>query len=439
MNISSNVIKIFDFTIELKNFINYCFDGLFPLLLGLFVITIYFFYLDWKIGLIVLVMLFILIFVSKHFIMNAIIISEQREKSYIHLFYGYHEKLENLLNIYLNGEIETELEKSGKINEDHRDFFERSMKEINKMTVVFSVISLVIFGLVITKSYFNLKSGKFSGKKFITVTLIIIYLLSFLMQIVTRSQDEIVRLGVLKNEIGFVDELLNFKDKEYRNNNFVIGDIEFKNVGFKYDESEKWICRNLSFHIKKGQKVSIVGSSGMGKSTLMLMLLGLIEPNEGGIYLNNISVRDINPRKLRKRCCFINQDTALFKDSVLNNMKYGNDADYRKIVDLLKKYDILKHFDKLKNGLQTDVGYHGRNLSGGMQKIVTNMRALLKDSDIYIFDEPLTALDQECRKNMIQLIQDVTKGKTLIIITHDKEIFKITDKIIYLDELINKS
>lgn len=79
------------------------------------------------------------------------------------------------------------------------------------------------------------------------------------------------------------------------------------------------------------------------------------------------------------------------------------------------------------------------DLSGGMKKIVTNMRALLKNNDIYIFDEPLSALDAKTKIKMIKLIQDVTKGKTLIIITHDKEIFKITDKIIYLDELINKS
>lgn len=436
MNITSNVVKIFDFTYEIKDFINYCFTGLLPLVLGVIVITIYFFFIDWQIGLIIIGVLFILIIAAKYFIVKAINLAEQREKRYIHLFDGFNEKLENLLNIYLNGEIETELEKSGKISADHTDFFQNTMKEINKMTAVFSVISLLIFGLVITKSYFNLKSGKFTGRKFITVTLVIIYFLGFLMQIVTRSPDEIVRLGVIKNALSYVTDLLNFKNKKYDDGNLVFGDIEFRNVSFKYDESDKWICKNLSFSIKKGQKVSIVGSSGMGKSTLMLMILGLIKPTEGGIYLNNKSIREINPRELRKRCCFVNQDTVLFKGTVIDNMKYGNEANDKEIISVLKKYDLLKNFEKLHKGIFSDVGHQGRNLSGGMKKIVTNMRALLKNNDIYIFDEPLSALDAETKIKMIKLIQEVTKGKTLIIITHDKEIFKITDKVINLDKLL---
>ena len=438
VEISNNVVKIFDFTFEIKDFLNFCFIGLIPLLLAIIVISIYLLFIDWQIGLIVIVLLLVLVFVSKHYANNAINISEQREKRFINLFDNYHDSLNNLINIYLNSEVETQLEKSGKVNADHTDYYENQMKQVNKMIAVFSIISLIMFAVVITKSYFNLKSGKFNGKKFITITLIIIYFLGFLMQIVTWSPDEIMRLGTIKHSLGYVKELLKHKDKNYIDHNLEYGDIEFNNVSFKYDESDTWVCKNLSFKINKGQKVSLVGSSGMGKSTLMQLLLGLIQPNDGEILINNIKVNEINPRHLRKRCCFINQDTNLFNGTVIENIKYGNNSSDNKIISILKKYDILKHFDKLDKGIYSDVGYQGKNLSGGMRKIVINMRAVLKDSDIYIFDEPLTALDVECRNKMIKLIKDVSEGKTLIIITHDKEIFKITDKIINLDEILKK-
>jgi len=439
INITQNVAKIFDVTFELKDFFYFCTSFLLPLFLGVIVITFYLFYLDWKIGLIVFSLLFVFGIITWFFTNKIINISAEREKKFLSLNDKYYDSLENLMNIYLNSEIESELEKSGKTNAIHTDFYTKQLIYTNYMTGLTSVVAVLIFTTVIVKGYFNLKSGKFTGRKFITITLIIIYLLGFLIQITNWLPDEIMRLGTIKEANEFIEEMLTEKNDKYIDEHDVFGDIVFDNVSFRYETGDIHIFKNLSFTIKKGNRVAIVGSSGTGKSTIMQLILGLLPPSDGEILINNLSVRKINPRHLRKYCCFINQRTSLFSGTVLENIKYGNNVNDQLIIQILKKYDILKHFDKLDKGIYTDVGFQGKNLSGGMQKIVTNIRGLLKKSHIYIFDEPLSGLDVVCRKKMINIIKDLTQGKTLIIITHDKEIFDITDEIIDLNKLINKN
>ena len=110
-------------------------------------------------------------------------------------------------------------------------------------------------------------------------------------------------------------------------------------------------------------------------------------------------------------------------------MRYGNNKTDKEIIDILIKYDLLKLF---KNSINYEVDISGKNISFGMQKVIFLMRGILKDSEVYIFDEPLTSIDKDTRENVIRLIDDYTKGKTLIVITHDDEILSIVDRVITL-------
>ena len=119
----------------------------------------------------------------------------------------------------------------------------------------------------------------------------------------------------------------------------------------------------------------------------------------------------------------------------MDNLKYGNNLKDKEIINILKKYNFLEMFTKFNKGVHTDVGIQGKSLSGGMQKCIINIRGMLRKGNIWVFDEPLAGLDTLSRQKMIKMIQELSNGKTLIIITHDKEILSIVNKVINLNKI----
>jgi ABC-type multidrug transport system fused ATPase/permease subunit len=203
------------------------------------------------------------------------------------------------------------------------------------------------------------------------------------------------------------------------------------------DGGNKNIFTDFSLKIEKGKKVAMLGTSGSGKTTLVKLLLRLHTLQKGNIYINGIPIDRINPEDLRNSVNYVNQRTGLFQGSVIENMKYGNSNGEKELVGLLEKYGLVDNFKALKKGVYSDVGVNGKEVSLGMQKIIMNVRGILKKGEIIVFDEPLAGLDSRTREKMISMINDLCKGKTIIVITHDKEILRIMDKAIDLNKLQN--
>lgn len=180
-----------------------------------------------------------------------------------------------------------------------------------------------------------------------------------------------------------------------------------------------------------------MGQSGSGKTTIMKLLIDLHEINEGKILVDNIDIKQIDTSYLRSKIVYINQRTTLFNRSILSNMLYGTNKDKQNAIDLLNKYDLMMVYNKLPNSINTNSGVNGNNLSLGMQKVTMIIRGVLKDGYIYAFDEPLTSLDAETRKKVIKLLMSELKNKTLIVITHDKEILPYMNKTLKMHELKN--
>jgi ABC-type multidrug transport system fused ATPase/permease subunit len=199
----------------------------------------------------------------------------------------------------------------------------------------------------------------------------------------------------------------------------------------------KNIFTDFSFKIEKGKKVAILGSSGSGKTTLVKLMLRLHAIQKGNIYINGIPIERINPEDLRGAVNYVNQRTGLFQGSVIENMKYGNSNGEKELLGILEKYGLVDNFKALKKGVYSDVGVNGKEVSLGMQKIIMNVRGILKKGEIIVFDEPLAGLDSKTREKMISMIDDLVKGKTMVVITHDKEILRIMDKSIDLNKLQN--
>jgi len=309
---------------------------------------------------------------------------------------------------------------------------EKNKVENDLSYVLYSIIIITLFICLLLV----LKSNESVNKKTIMVLFLIYFINSAV--IITKNLPMVLQLyGSIVYNIHFIESLLN--ENIYKKvSDLKNGNIQFKNVYFSYNNNDDPILKNVNLNVSSGTKLAIMGRSGSGKSTLSKLLLKFY-PYKGNILIDNQELKNINTNYLRSKILYCNQKTMLYDKTVIENIKYGNNATDDEILEILKNYELLELFNGLKNGIYSDSGVQGNELSHGMQKIVTLLRTMLKVNDalIVIFDEPLAGLDENSRKKVIKLINDYCKTKTLIIITHDKEILPHVDKMIDLSK-INK-
>ena len=212
------------------------------------------------------------------------------------------------------------------------------------------------------------------------------------------------------------------------------GEIIFKNVTYKYLETEIIATKNVSFILKKGSKLGITGSTGSGKSTLMNLICRLYDIEEGEILIDNNPVKKINLKSLRETIGYVPQDTFLFSDTIMNNIKFGlNNATENDVINACKTAKIHNEIINFDKGYETLLGERGINLSGGQKQRISIARALIKKPKILILDDCLSAMDTETEKEILQSLEDYTKGITSIIISHRISSIKNADNIIVLE------
>ncbi len=212
------------------------------------------------------------------------------------------------------------------------------------------------------------------------------------------------------------------------------GDIEFKNVSFSYNGSEP-VLQNFSFRIHRGERVAIVGPSGVGKTTLLSLILRFYQPTTGEIYFDDQPASDYEVGALRKRLGYVAQRPRLLSDTIMNNLRYGNpDASQAAVVRAADAAGIHSFIEKLPKGYQTKIGEKGVNLSEGQRQRLSIARALIKDPDILILDEPTAALDVEAERSLFDRLPEFVREKTLFIATHRLSTINACDRILLLNE-----
>ncbi|GAA3567672.1 ABC transporter ATP-binding protein [Snuella lapsa] len=212
------------------------------------------------------------------------------------------------------------------------------------------------------------------------------------------------------------------------------GDISFKNVSFTYDDTNIQALKNVSFTVKQGETLAILGKTGSGKSTILDLIGRLYDIDHGVITINGTNIIQHNLTSLRNGIGYVPQDAFLFSDTIKNNIKFGKeDATDDDVVNAAKKAHVHKNIIKFNNGYDTVLGERGITLSGGQKQRVSIARAIIKSPKILLFDDCLSAVDTETEEKILTNLNKISQNKTTIIVSHRVSSAKNADKIIVLD------
>ena len=237
------------------------------------------------------------------------------------------------------------------------------------------------------------------------------------------------------NSYKRIKTLLNETEEEMINEGIYIdnldGDIEFQNVSMRYDK--EMILKNMSFTIKKGNKVTIAGRTGVGKTTLTNVLMKLYDIEKGKILIGKYDISKISTKCLRDNISYISQNPYIFADTLRNNITLGNkNITDKQIEDLIEEIGVKNLFVKMSDGLDTKIKL--TKLSYGELQIIAFIRAIVHKANIYIFDEPTSNIDLKTERMIQNIIDKISQKSTVIIIAHRKSTIETSDKIIYLKD-----
>ena len=212
------------------------------------------------------------------------------------------------------------------------------------------------------------------------------------------------------------------------------GDIEFKNVSFTYDDTNIEALKNISFRLKQGETLAIIGKTGSGKSTILDLIGRLYDVTSGHIFIDGTEITQTNLNSLREAIGYVPQDAFLFSDTIKNNIKFGNaEATDEEVIAAAKYAQVHKNIAKFANTYETILGERGITLSGGQKQRLSIARAIIKNPEILLLDDCLSAVDTETEEKILNSLNIVSKDKTTIIVSHRISSAKNADKIIVLD------
>ena len=437
-DISNHIIKALKIPNTVTSFTGRFIYWVVTFVLTTVVILSYIIYLDPLIGAMTL-LVFVLFFIMYYYIlMDTKNMSEHRENEEKNLMTNIDDVLSNSISIICTKKIKDEREfltnKHSIYDEAHETQLWSTSKGGYAMSILVTII-LVIYVYVILRLYKNHKIDSTSAIK------VIIIMLFFIRYIKTSSQRSILVIAeygkLAENEMNIRTLLVDKADATGHKTEIPItGDIEFKNVSFRYGaatEDHPKTLDNVSFKINPRDRVAIIGTNGSGKSTIIKLLSGFFKPTEGQILFDGEDSRNINREYLRSKLSIVSQKVVLFNRSVLDNICYATNTPKEEVVKILDRLKIMNVFKKLPQGLDTMAGARGEKLSGGQRQIIYLLRSYLSNKPITIMDEPTAAVDTFHKKYVIQMMDEMAKKTTMIVVTHDSGFAASFHKKIYIE------
>lgn len=215
----------------------------------------------------------------------------------------------------------------------------------------------------------------------------------------------------------------------------ISGSIEFNKVSFNYPDSGIQALSEISFNLKAGESIAILGGTGSGKSTIANLICRLFDPSEGVIQIDGTDVKDYDLKSLRSQIGYVPQDVFLFSDSIRNNIEFGAESlTEEQIIQAAADSDLLSNIEDFPNGFQTMLGERGITLSGGQKQRLSIARAIVKEPSILILDDSLSAVDTKTEHTILLSMERIMKDRSSIIISHRVSSAKLANKIIVLED-----
>ncbi|MCP2599251.1 ABC transporter ATP-binding protein/permease [Candidatus Aminicenantes bacterium AC-335-B20] len=375
------------------------------------------FYLNWKLTLISISILPLFYFATRYYAKNIRKLSKEvMEKSAV-LSHKVQDSLSGVevIKTFTSEERETE-----KIHYYLDELKQTSIKRNIVFTLSSELLSLIgaLGGfLVLWYSGIGIIKGTFTIGTYIAFSAYLAKLFGPTQMMATIG----LRFQPALTALERVRELMEYEAEEDKGEKIskIKGEVEFQDVYFSYDSEREEVLKGINLKISPKDKILITGPNGSGKTTLIKLLLGLYRTKKGKILIDGKDINELSLSSLRERISIVSQNTFLFNDTIKNNILYSRpDASEEELISAVKlsgAYEFIKNLDK---GFSTIIGERGVRLSGGERQKLSIARAILKDSDIIIFDEVATHLDSESEKRIQKLINEKFKDKTCIIISH---------------------
>lgn len=422
---------------DLETIANIFSEGLIQIigdLLQLVVILMVMFFTDWRLTLIVLIPLPLMVIATYIFkeAMKSAFKDVRLWVSNLNTFLQEH--ISGISIIQYFAREEQEMNKFKKINKKHTDAHVRANWYFSIFFPVMEVIVAVALGLLVWYGSKQILADYISPG-------VVVAFIMYINMIFRPIRELIDKFNTLQMGMVSAERIFNVLDTDAFTPNegelqpeALRGEIEFKNVWFAYIE-ENWVLKNISFHVKAGETVALVGATGAGKSSTINILSRFYEINKGEILLNNIDIRQYELNYLRRNIGTVLQDVFLFSDSIFNNITLHNpDIKRKDVIEAAKKVGAYDFIMRLPGGMDYQVQERGATLSAGQAQLISFIRALVHDPKILVLDEATASVDTETEE-MIQIaIDNLMKGRTAIVIAHRLSTIQKADKIIVLDK-----
>lgn len=331
---------------------------------------------------------------------------------------------------------ELEVKKFHKENLRFLDIKKEFYKYMSNFQVVYRIFDGIMYLTVIVLGSYYMKVGKINAGDMFLYTLYINMLLNTVKKIVDYMEQFQRGMTGIERFIEIMDVKNDIVDKENaRVLTDVHGDIEFRNVSFAYPDSDAKVLDDISFSINKGENIAIVGSSGVGKTTISNLIPRFYEVTEGSILIDGTDIRDFKQKSLRDNIGIVQQEVYLFSGTIYENIVYGKkDASFEDVEKAAKMAGAYDFIMELPDKFDTYIGERGTKLSGGQKQRISIARVFLKNPPILILDEATSALDNNSEAIVQQSLEILSKGRTTITIAHRLSTIRNASKILVLTE-----
>jgi len=312
----------------------------------------------------------------------------------------------------------------------NRDLELRSSRISGLNSFVVEILAAIALALVI---YYAL--GSFTVGEFAAFIGALLMLISPIKHITAANEDFQIGLAAAQSVFEVIDESIEL-DEGDKTIVRVKGEIEFRHISLRYADTKRPALDDLSFTVKAGEKVALVGRSGGGKTSLVNLLPRFYELQQGLVLLDGVDIRALELKNLRAQFSLVSQDIILFNDTIFNNIAYGvlRNASEADVIEAAKAAHAWEFIQQLPLGLQNEIGDRGVRLSGGQRQRIAIARAILKNAPILLLDEATSALDSESEQHVQLALDTLMQNRTSIVIAHRLSTIENADRIMVMDQ-----